>query len=163
MKKYTNIGGQALIEGIMMRNKNKIAIVIRRGNGELVVKKETLPMPKGKIRKIPLLRGLFALVASMKIGIKALTLSAKYFEEDAGTQTEESKFDQFLRKIFGKRAEDVIVFFSMITALALAIVLFTVLPTFSVSFLRGYINSFYILSILEGILKMIFFIAYINW
>ena len=72
MKKYTNIGGQALIEGIMMRNKNKIAIVIRRGNGELVVKKETLPMPKGKIRKIPLLRGLFALVASMKIGIKAV-------------------------------------------------------------------------------------------
>ena len=80
MKKYTNVGGQALIEGIMMRNKNKISIVIRKSNGELVVEKQTIETPKGKFRKLPLARGLFALVSSMKIGVKALTLSAKYFD-----------------------------------------------------------------------------------
>ena len=161
MKKYTNVGGQALIEGIMMRNKNKISIVIRKSNGELVVEKQTIETPKGKFRKLPLARGLFALVSSMKIGVKALTLSAKYFEEDLGLETEESKFDQFLRKIFGDRAEDVIVFFSMVTALFLAIFLFTALPALIISLLRDYIGSAYVLSALEGVLKMIFFITYI--
>lgn len=161
MKKYTNVGGQALIEGIMMRNKNKISIVIRKSNGELVVEKKTIETPKGKFRKLPLARGLFALVSSMKIGVKALTLSAKYFEEDLGIETDESKFDQFLRKIFGDRAEDVIVFFSMVTALFLAIFLFTALPALIISLLRDYIDSAYVLSALEGVLKMIFFITYI--
>jgi uncharacterized protein YqhQ len=161
MKKYTNIGGQALIEGIMMRNGNKVSIVIRRSNGELVVEKQTIPKLSGGIYKVPLIRGLFALVSSMKVGIRALTLSAKYFDEDAGVETEESKFDKTLRKIFGKRAEDAIIFFSMVTALLLAIGLFTALPTFIISLLRGQVSSPYTLSILEGILKMIFFISYI--
>jgi uncharacterized protein YqhQ len=161
MKKYSNIGGQALIEGIMMRNRNKISIAIRRTNGEIVIENKTLSSPKGVIAKIPFLRGIFALVSSMKIGIKALTLSAKYFEEDAGIESEESKFDKTLRKVFGKHADDVIVFFSMVTALFLAILLFTALPTIIISLLKNVVNSPYILSVLEGILKMIFFITYI--
>ncbi|MBN2260180.1 MAG: DUF1385 domain-containing protein [Clostridiales bacterium] len=161
MKKYSNIGGQALIEGIMMRNKNRIAIVIRRKNGEMVVEKETIKTPKGKWNKIPFIRGLFALVSSMKVGIKALSLSAKYFEEDEGIETEESKFDQNVRKLFGDKADDVLVAFSIVTALALAIFLFTALPTFIISLLRNSISSQYLLSILEGALKMVFFVAYI--
>lgn len=161
MKKYTNIGGQALIEGIMMRNQDRVAIAIRRADGEIALEKQTIPKAHGLLRKTPLLRGVFALIASMKIGIRALTLSAKYFEEDAGIESEESRFDQWLRKVFGNHAEDVIIFFSMVTALALAILLFTALPTLIISSLRGVVGSPYLLSIFEGILKMIFFITYI--
>ena len=161
MSKYSNVGGQALIEGIMMRNKNKISIVIRRKNGELVVENKTIKAPKGKISKLPLLRGLFALFSSMSIGVKALTLSAKYFEEDEEIVTEEDKFDKMVRKIFGSRADDALVFFSIVTALFLAIMLFTVLPTFIISLLRNIVDSQYLLSSFEGVLKVIFFIVYI--
>ncbi len=161
MSKYSNVGGQALIEGIMMRNKNKISIVIRRKNGELVVENKTIKAPKGKISKLPLLRGLFALFSSMSVGVKALTLSAKYFEEDEEIVTEEDKFDKMVRKIFGSRADDALVFFSIVTALFLAIMLFTVLPTFIISLLRNIVDSQYLLSSLEGVLKVIFFIVYI--
>ncbi len=161
MSKNCSVGGQALIEGIMMRNKNKISIVIRRKNGELVVEKETIKASKGKISKLPFLRGLFALFSSMTVGVKALTLSAKYFEEDEEIVTEEAKFDKFVKKVFGSKADDVLVLFSIVTALFLAIMLFTVLPTFIISLFRNVISSQYILSAFEGVLKMIFFIVYI--
>ncbi|MCD6436310.1 MAG: DUF1385 domain-containing protein [Clostridiales bacterium] len=161
MSKQCSVGGQAIIEGIMMRNKNKVSIVIRRKNGELIVENKTIEAPKSKISKLPLIRGLFALFSSMSIGVRALTLSAKYFEEDEGVVTEEDKFDKFVRKIFGSKADDAIVLISIITALGLAILLFTVLPTFIISLFRNVVSSQYILSTFEGILKVIFFLVYI--
>lgn len=161
MKKYTQIGGQALIEGVMMRNGSRVAIAIRKPDGEIVLEKQTVATPKGALRKVPFVRGLFALVSSMKIGLRALTLSAKYFEEGAGIESAESRFDRWMRRVFGARADDVLIFISMVTALALAILLFVALPTLIISLLRDAIPSAYLLSVLEGALKMTFFLTYI--
>ncbi|OPL09098.1 MAG: hypothetical protein AVO33_07590 [delta proteobacterium ML8_F1] len=161
MSRVCSVGGQALIEGILMRHKNKMAIVIRRKNGELVVKRETIKAPVGKIKGLPFIRGLFMLGSSMKVGIKALTLSASYFEEDDGTAVTEDRFEIWMRKIFKERAEDVLVAFSIFTALLMAVVLFTALPTVIISFLRGLIDNVYVLSALEGVLKMVFFLTYV--
>jgi len=161
MSRICSVGGQALIEGILMRHQNKMAIVIRRKNGELVVHRETIKAPVGKFKGLPLVRGIFMLGSSMKVGIKALTLSATYFEEDEGVEVTEDRFELWMRKIFKDRADDVLVAFSIFTALLMAIVLFTALPTVIISFLRGIIANVYLLSALEGILKMGLFLAYV--
>jgi len=161
MKKYCSVGGQALIEGIMMRYKNKISIVIRRKNGELIIKNEEIKTPSKAVSKILFLRGLIALYSSLAVGMRALTLSAKYFEEDEGIEAGETKFDKIVKKIFGKHTDNVLIIFSVVTAFLLAIFLFVALPTFIISLARDYVDSSYILSVLEGLLKIIFFITYI--
>ena len=83
--KPTSIGGQAVIEGIMMRGPSEISVAVRKSNGEIVIKKEDIKNSlsnKLKINKIPIVRGFVALISSMIIGIKALTYSANLYEID---------------------------------------------------------------------------------
>lgn len=88
-KKITSIGGQAVIEGIMMRGTEKIAVAVRKPDGEIIID-ESKNKVRGGIRKIPLIRGVFSFVDSMVIGIKALMFSANFYDED-GTPVEEKK------------------------------------------------------------------------
>jgi len=159
-KKYTSIGGQALIEGVMMRNGKKVAMAVRKGDGEIEIKRE-VHAPKWKnIGKIPLLRGVAALVGSMAVGVKALTWSAEFFED--GTEEEpESKLEVWMKEKFGKKADDIMIAFSMVFAVIMAFSLFGVLPTLIISFTKRWVSDPLMLSAMEGIMKIVMFVSYV--
>ncbi len=158
-----NVGGQALIEGVMMRNGNKMATAVRKTNGEIVVEKtEYIPWSKRvALLKLPVFRGAVAMIESMIIGMKSLMNSAEQvdFEEE-----EESKFDLFLKKIFGDKFFQVMIYFSVAIALVLGVGLFMLLPnwiagwfTFDKSTTSGAILA----NLLEGLIRLTIFFGYI--
>ncbi|MDK9711760.1 DUF1385 domain-containing protein [Acidaminobacter sp.] len=162
-KNYTAIGGQALIEGVMMRGRNTIAIAVRRPDGEIDIKVEALktrPWMK-KIGKIPVLRGFFGLISSMAVGVRALTYSAEVFSE-ADESYEPSKFDRWIMDKFGDKADNIIVGISMIFAFVMAFVLFAAIPTLTARFLGGFLESTTVMTVAEGLIKIGVFIAYLS-
>ena len=128
-KKITSIGGQAVIEGVMMRGPFKTAVAVRKPDGEIVTK-ITENKVKGGFRKIPILRGIFAFVNSMVIGINALMFSAQFYEDDGtpkdgenNTETEKEENIEDSSELSGFA-----MFITLVTSLALSIGLFIVLP-----------------------------------
>lgn len=160
MDERISVGGQALIEGVMMRAKNKVSIVVRKNDGEFVFQDKIVKTNKF-ISKIPILRGMVALVGSMIVGIKALSFSAEYFAEN-DEEYEMGKFDKWIYDKFGDKAEDIIVGFSMITAMFLALIMFGLGPTFIINFFKTVTENPVILSGLEGILKIVIFVGYLS-
>lgn len=159
--KPTSIGGQALIEGVMMRGKDKISIAVRKPDGEIEVKIEELKKGKNNaFFKLPIVRGVVALISSMVVGVKALTYSAEFFVEGDG-DAEKGKFETWLYGKFGKKADDIILAFSILFAFVFAMLLFGAVPTAIVSFLRKMIDSNLLLSAIEGVMKIVIFVVYI--
>lgn len=156
MSRCKGVGGQALIEGVMMKGDRATVLVLRKSDGSLeeVELKEDV-QPKG-MWKLPLLRGIFALYSSMKIGTKAISISAEAFGEE-----EESKFELWLKEKFGETGEKVVFFLTLLVSLGLALGLFTILPTLVVSPLRPLVNSRVLLSLLEGVVKLFLLVGYI--
>lgn len=159
MTEKISVGGQALIEGVMMRAKNKISIVVRKSNGEFVFQ-DKLIKNNEVISKIPILRGIVALIGSMIVGIKALSFSAEYFAEE-NDDYEMGKFDKWVYDKFGDNAENIIVGISMVMALILAFLLFGLAPTFLSNLFKRYTSDRMILSALEGIMKIVIFVTYL--
>lgn len=159
MAKKTSIGGQAIIEGVMMRGPGKIAIAVRKPNGEIDVKVEdSVPIAKRhKILGLPIVRGAVSLFESMAIGLKALTYSASFFEEPE----EEDKFDKFLKSKLGDKTDNYIIGFSMVIAFAVAIGLFFILPTFAASVIKKITSNTILINLLEGALRLIVFFLYL--
>ena len=156
-----SIGGQALIEGVMMRGKDKLAMAVRKPDGEIEVKIEPLKKTNHlKFLKWPVIRGIVALISSMIVGVRALTYSAEFFVEGDGTE-QKGKFETWLYAKLGKKADDIIMAFSIVFAVVFALLLFGAAPTALVSFLRGFIENNLILSAIEGVLKIFMFVAYI--
>ncbi len=155
MERNLNVGGQALIEGVLIRSPKAVGIAIRKADGTIRVEREEIKAPTGKIANLPIIRGLIALFMSMKIGINALNMSASEFV------TEEDKFEIFLRKIFGKYAKSISIALTMLSSLVITILFFTVFPSFIIMIFKKYINSIIILSIIEGFIKIFLFLAYI--
>lgn len=158
--KFTSIGGQALIEGVMMRGKEKIAIVVRKPDGELVTKVD--PIKKNfltSFAKLPILRGIFAFIASMIIGIKALNYSAEFYDD--GEDYEKGKIDLWVEKKFGDKADAVFVGISMIFALFITVLFFLVLPALVSKGLNTWVDHKLILSLSEGVFKFGLFLGYI--
>lgn len=151
-----NVGGQALIEGVLMRGEDKIAIVVRRKDGTLLKKDEKIEPAKSRIFKLPLLRGIYALYQSMKIGINALNLSAQEFN-----QGEKDKFDLWLEKVFGDKSDKISIGISMIISLFMTILFFVFLPTLFASFLKKMTTNAFLLSFFEGMFKMGLFLIYL--
>lgn len=159
--KYTSVGGQAIIEGVMMRGKKDIAIAVRKGSGEIIIKKEAIKVSKvSSIIKLPIIRGVYALFSSMIIGVKALTYSAEVFDD--GIEYEKGKVEKWIEKNMGDKADDILIGLSVFMALGLAVLLFMILPTFLINFLKRFISEPLALSGLEGLLKITLFIAYIT-
>lgn len=159
MAKKTSIGGQAIIEGVMMRGPGKIAIAVRKPDGEIEVKvDDNVPITKRhKILGLPIIRGAVSLFESMAIGIKALTYSASFFEEPE----EEDKFDKFLKSKLGDKTDDYIIGFSMVISFAIAIGIFFILPTFAASIIKKVTLNPVLINLLEGVLRIIIFIVYL--
>ena len=160
-KKYTSIGGQALIEGIMMRGPEDIAIAVRKPDGEIVLKKDPIKaLPNLAFLKWPIIRGSVALVSSMVVGIKALTYSAEFFEVE-GESEGESKFEKWLYEKLGDKADNILVAISMIFAMIFAFGLFGVLPTILTNFFKATIENRWALAAVEGVMKIVLFLSYI--
>ncbi|MFZ5968870.1 MAG: DUF1385 domain-containing protein [Bacillota bacterium] len=157
----TSIGGQAVIEGVMMRGPKDIAVAVRKPDQEIVVKKEPVKgLSTNKLSKLPITRGVFALIDSMVLGIKTLTYSAEFFEDGTGEE-EQSRLEQWIEKKFGDKAQDVYTYFSVFIALAMAILLFIIFPTVAINFLKKYMESPLLLNGVEGVLRITLFVGYV--
>ena len=156
----TSIGGQALIEGIMMRGPKKQAIVVRTKEG-LVTRTEDLKLLKDKypIVGFVFIRGVVNFIGSMAIGVRALMFSADQLPEEE--QEEPSKFELWVEKrIGGEKAEKAIITFSVVLGVALSVGLFILLPTFLAGFLSGLIENAILKNLVEGVLRITIFIVY---
>ncbi len=156
----TSIGGQALIEGILMRGPGKQAIVVRSPEG-LVIKEEEITLTRDKypILGVPVIRGAVTFVDSMVRGVKALMFSADYFPDDELVQP--TKFDRWLEAHFSdEKAQKLIAAFAVVLSLGLTIGLFFLLPTFLAGFIDPYIHSAALHNLVESVLKLTIFFAY---
>lgn len=159
MGKKTSIGGQAVIEGVMMRGPKKIAIAVRRPDGEIEVDvKDCIPLTKrSKMLSVPIIRGSVSLIDSLGIGMKSLTYSASFFEEEES----ESKFDKFLKEKLGDKAEGVIMGFSVALSFVIAIAIFVGIPTYSASLIDKITKISILKNLFEGLVRLIIFVVYI--
>lgn len=161
--KSSGIGGQAVMEGIMMRNGEKYAVAVRMPNQEISVKVEeyTAPAKRPAFTCWPFVRGVFGFVDSLVIGMGTLTYSASFFEEE-DTNAKPSKLEMFLTERLGDRLEKVIMGATVCLSLVLAVLLFMVLPVWLASFLRPLIDSQFVITLIEGLLRVSIFIAYVS-
>lgn len=161
--KYSGIGGEAVIEGIMMRNGERYSIGVRKPDGDIEVNVTDFKPYSERFRlaKVPFFRGSFAFVESMVIGMKALTYSASFFEDDEG-EDEPGKFEQWLERTFGDKLDKIIIGLSMVIAFIMALIIFLWLPLFIAGLLNKLINSETIMAVIEGIIRVAIFILYIK-
>jgi len=160
--KYSGIGGQALMEGIMMKNKDQYAMAVRKPNGEISVEKDTYVSMTEKVKffNLPFIRGIFNFADSMILGMKTLTWSASFFEDDE--EEEPGKFEKYLMDKFGEKFESVIMSFVMVLSIVMAIGIFMVLPMLIANVFRLFIKSDTIMAILEGFIRIGIFITYVK-
>ena len=161
----TTIGGQALIEGILMRGPEKQAIVVRNQEGELEVKEQKLKLIKDRypILGAPFIRGVVNFLASLVEGVKALMWSAEFYPDDQGEETP-SKFEQWLEKRFGSEGlMKWIIGIAVAAGIAFAIALFIILPTLFTSGLLYFFPDapMWLRNLLEGVVKLVIFFCYL--
>ena len=147
------VGGQAVIEGVMMKGAEDIAIAVRKPDGEIVVKKEKLKSNRKKISKIPIIRGMFTFVDSMVLGVNALLYSSEFVDVEEEEKKKPSKLDEFLEKN--------IIWISVVISVVFSVVLFILLPTVLVGIFKAYIDNTLILNGIEGIVRIAIFLGYI--
>ncbi len=154
------IGGQAVIEGIMMKNKERYAVAVRTQENEIEVAVEEYHSfaPSEKLTKIPFIRGVFNFIDSLILQMRTLTYSASFYEED----DKESDKVTLADRIFGKNAEKVLMGVTMFFSLVIAIGIFMLLPYFISQYLRQWIISSTMIVILEGVIRIVIFVGYVT-
>lgn len=160
------IGGQAVIEGVMMRGKHMYALAVRNTSSKEVnvVKKDVkVYSEKCKILGIPIIRGIVSFVDSLIMGMRVISQSAEMSGlDEMDSDEEQSKFDKFLEKKFGDKLTDYIIYFSVAIAIILSIAIFMVLPVWISNLLNGFLNvSTSALGIVEGFVRIAIFLGYI--
>lgn len=156
--KSSNIGGQAVLEGIMMKNGTKYAVAVRKPDGEIEVKIEEHQGAKkwGKLTKIPFVRGVFNFIDSLVLGMKTITYSASFYEEEDTSVilTEDEAAKQ-------KKKDDFIMAVTMVISVVLAMGLFMVLPYFISNLFKDIITSRFLRTVLEALVRIALFVGYI--
>jgi len=160
--KYSGIGGQAVIEGIMMRNGKKYATAVRKPDGDIAVQVDTYESVSGKcpVFRWPFIRGVFAFVDSMILGMKTLAFSASFFEDDEDSKP--SKVEEFLDRVFGEKAESAIMTLSILFSVVAAVAIFMVLPLLLSNIVKKFTENYYIIALFEGVLRVVIFVSYIK-
>ena len=157
----TTIGGQALIEGIMMRGPTRDAIVVRGKDGLKVEVKERTVRPKNAVQNWPVIRGAVNFFDAQLCGVKALLRSADLSPEGAELQEQPSKFDRWMEKKLGsERFQSFLIGSAVVMGLGLSILLFFLLPMIVSSFLDQWIHSNLALNLVEGLVRIVIFLAY---
>lgn len=159
--KTSGIGGQAVIEGIMMRNKDKYSIAVRKPDKqiELVVKESNLLTEKYKWLNYPIIRGVFNFADSLVTGISTITYSASFYEDEE--EQSDTKIDEIGKAVFKDKLEAVLMALTVVVSVIFAVGLFMLLPYFISRLLSEYIVSKFVLNFIEGIVRVIIFLFYI--
>ena len=162
--KSSGIGGQAVMEGIMMRNGSEYSVAVRKENGEIEVKKETYKGVGSKCRlfRLPFIRGIFSFVDSLVLGMKSLNYSASLFMEDGEEEEEPGRFEKWLQEKFGDKAEKVIMDLTMVITIRLAMGIFMVFPTWVSTLMKPLLGNGIWMALFEGVLRIVIFIAYVG-
>ena len=157
---YSGIGGQAVLEGVMMKNKDDYAVAIRKADGEIDVEVDVFRglFPESRITKIPFLRGIFNFIDSLRLGMKCINHSAQFYEDG---EAEETKLDKALDKISGGRGEKILMGFTTVLSIVLAVAIFILLPYYLSTLLNGFIRNDSLLAIIEGVIRIAIFLLYI--
>ena len=160
--KYSGIGGQAVIEGIMMQNGDDYAIAVRKPDGEIKVKRDRYVSltEKYPILGLPFIRGVFKFADSMVVGMRALTWSCSFFEDDEDAKP--GKFEQWLDRVFGEKLESILMTVVMIFSFIMAIGIFMLLPLGIARICKPFIPSETVMAVLEGVIRIVIFIIYIK-
>lgn len=159
----TSIGGQAVMEGVMMRGPKEIATAVRKSNGEIIIDKKEVSsvFTKYKFLKIPILRGVISFFDSMITGVKCLMFSAEQVDLEDGEEYKPSRFEKWLDDTFGDKIKDIVIYFSVFVSLIFSIGLFILLPTALVGWMKKIIASAPLLSLCEGGVRILIFLAYL--
>lgn len=159
--KPSGIGGQAVIEGVMMKNKNEYAVAVRKPNNEIVIEKSNYKSISESVKlfQLPILRGIIAFVDSMIIGSRTLSFSASFYEEEE--EVKPSKMEKTFQKVFKEKAESVAMGLTFMLSVFLAIGIFILLPSFIANLIGSKIESHTLLAIVEGVIRIAIFISYI--
>ncbi len=153
----TSIGGQAVIEGIMMRGPEKTSLAVRLPNGSLDVETWENPKITAWYKKTPFVRGIFNFVDTMRLGYKCLMKSADKASFDEG---EPDKIDLWLNRHFGEKATAVLTGFASVIAVVAAVLMFLILPTFAVKGLDMLLPLGGFASLIEGLIKIAILVGY---
>ena len=155
------IGGQAVIEGVMMKNMDRYAVSVRKPDGKIETKVEECVSfaEKHPLFKLPILRGMVNFLESMVIGMQTLNYSASFYEDEE-EQTEE-KTEQFLEKFLGEKAVKVIMGIVLVFSLAISIGLFMILPYIASEAAGKLIHNEYGILLMEGVIRIVIFLGYI--
>ncbi|BFK61738.1 DUF1385 domain-containing protein [Dorea longicatena] len=157
--KSSNIGGQAVLEGIMMKNRDRYAVAVRKPDGEIFVQTEEFHSVTGRYKKlttIPFIRGVFNFIDSMVLGIKTLTFSASFYEEEE----EEKEFSEAEQKKKEKK-ESLLMAGTIAFSIVAAVAIFMVLPYFLSSLMKPVVPSYHLRTVIEGFVRIGIFIIYI--
>ena len=159
--KYSGIGGQAVIEGIMMKNKSDYATAVRKPDGEIEIQKEQYVSMTEKVKfcSLPFVRGVFNFVDSMILGMRTLSFSAGFYEDDE--DSEPGPFEMWLDKVFGEKVEKALMAVVMVFSVVMAIGIFMVLPLLIAGGFRRFVSSPTVMAILEGCIRIGIFVTYI--
>ena len=155
------IGGQAVIEGVMMKNMDRYAVSVRKPNGKIETKVEECVSfaEKHPLFQLPVFRGMANFLESMVIGMKTLNYSAAFYEDEE--EQTESRTEQLLEKILGEKAEKIIMGIVLVFSLAISIGLFMILPYIASEALGKLIRNEYVILFMEGIIRIAIFLGYI--
>lgn len=157
---YSGIGGQAVLEGVMMKNKEKYAVAVRKPDGEVEVEVENYQgvLHGSPLKELPFIRGVFNFVDSMILGMKCLNYSASFYEDE---DAKETVVDRALNKVTRGKAEKVFTALITIFSIALAVGIFIVLPYFITSYFKEYVRSNALMTLIEGAIRILIFLLYV--
>lgn len=158
--RYSGIGGQAVLEGVMMKNKEKYAVAVRKPDGEIEVEVETYQglVHGSKFKELPFIRGIFNFLDSLILGTRALNYSASFYEEEEGKET---KFDKAMDKMSGGNGEKLLSGIVTVISIMLAVGIFIVLPYFISSLFESFIRNRSLMAIIEGVIRIALFLLYV--
>lgn len=157
-KHKTTIGGQALIEGVMMKGPSKVSIAVRKPDNGIDLKLDDVNSvtKKHKILSLPFIRGVVGLVEALVIGTNALMHSAEFYEEE---EVEEDSKEGLIERVFKDKAEDVTMFFTIAFSLGLSILIFMILPNILTSVFKVWIDNSIYLNLIEGVIRVSIFLC----
>ncbi len=159
-KRSCGIGGQAVLEGVMMKNQEKYAVAVRKPDGKIEVKTEEYKSIAGenKLLKLPFIRGVFNFCDSLILGTRCLNYSASFYEDE---DMEKTKTDKAVDKVSDGNSESVLSVITVILSMVIAIALFMVLPYFLAELLKVYVRNASLLALIEALIRVAIFLIYV--
>lgn len=164
--RYSGIGGQAVMEGVMMKNQEKYAVAVRKPDGEITLKISEYKgiIKNKKIRNMPILRGVFSFIESLYLGVSTLTFSASFFEEEEPEHEKKQtkkREKKALTEEQKKRQDSLMMGGTVAFSIVLAVAIFMILPYYISVFFQKFTDSYMLIAVLEGIIRLAIFIGYV--